>query len=214
MIHSAEVGDEVPTFNLDSNMGRISFHDVIDGKWCLLVSFSNAFEPVATTDMGMLAKMMEEFESRNIFVIAIGNDTVPNYRRWIRDIEELQTVKMNFSLLADPDCAVLASFGCARPSLTSNDMKPSSNGLFLIDTDKRVRYSVRNSPSVGRNWYEVLRQYDALTMTTIHKIVCPANWGSGQDVLLHPEITAEESTQFRYVEIRPWFKLTKCPQDL
>ncbi len=66
----------------------------------------------------------------------------------------------------------------------------------------------------GRNWYEVLRQYDALTMTTIHKIVCPANWGSGQDVLLHPEITAEESTQFRYVEIRPWFKLTKCPQDL
>jgi len=75
MIHSAEVGDEVPTFNLDSNMGRISFHDVIDGKWCLLLTFSNAFEPVATTDMGMLAKMMEEFESRNIFVIAIGNDT-------------------------------------------------------------------------------------------------------------------------------------------
>ena len=75
MIHSAEVGDEVPTFNLDSNMGRISFHDVIDGKWCLLMTFSTAFEPVATTDMGMLAKMMEEFESRNIFVIAIGNDT-------------------------------------------------------------------------------------------------------------------------------------------
>jgi hypothetical protein len=35
--------------------------------------------------------------------------TVPNYRRWIRDIEELQTVKMNYALLADPDCAVLAS---------------------------------------------------------------------------------------------------------
>lgn len=34
---------------------------------------------------------------------------MPNYRRWIRDIEELQTVKMNFSLMADPDCAVLAS---------------------------------------------------------------------------------------------------------
>jgi len=38
---------------------------------------------------------------------------VPNYRRWIRDIEELQTVKMNFSLLADPDCAVLASVSTA-----------------------------------------------------------------------------------------------------
>ena len=78
MIHSAEVGDEVPTFNLDSNMGRISFHDVIDGKWCLLMTFSSAYEPVATTDMGMLAKFMEEFESRNIFVIAVGNDTGSN----------------------------------------------------------------------------------------------------------------------------------------
>jgi hypothetical protein len=34
---------------------------------------------------------------------------VPNYRRWIRDIEELQTVKIGFALLADADCAVLKS---------------------------------------------------------------------------------------------------------
>jgi len=75
MQYSVEVGDEVPTFNLDSNMGRILFHEVIDAKWCLVMTFSSAYEPVATTDMGMLAKLMEEFESRNIFVLAVGNDT-------------------------------------------------------------------------------------------------------------------------------------------
>ncbi len=74
-MYSAEVGDEVPSFNLDSNMGRISFHDVIDGKWCVLATFGSAYEPVATTDLGMLAKLAEEFEARNIFVLAIGNDT-------------------------------------------------------------------------------------------------------------------------------------------
>ena len=37
------------------------------------------------------------------------NIIVPNYRRWIRDIEELQTVKMSYSLMADPDCAVLST---------------------------------------------------------------------------------------------------------
>ena len=67
---------------------------------------------------------------------------------------------------------------------------------------------------IGRNWYEILRQFDALTLTTIHKVACPANWGSGQDVVLHPEITLEEAVDYRYVEIRDWFKLAKCPADL
>lgn len=70
-----DVGDEVPTFNLDSHMGRITFHDIIDGKWCLLVTFLQAFDPVATSDLGMLSKLAEEFEARNIFVIALGNDS-------------------------------------------------------------------------------------------------------------------------------------------
>ena len=46
-----DVGDEVPDFNLDSQLGRISFHDIIDGKWCLLVTFASAFDPVATSDL-------------------------------------------------------------------------------------------------------------------------------------------------------------------
>lgn len=75
MIRTADVGDEVPTFNLDSQMGRIAFHEIIDGKWCLLVTFCSAFEPVATTDIGMLSKLAEEFDARNIFVIAVGNDS-------------------------------------------------------------------------------------------------------------------------------------------
>jgi alkyl hydroperoxide reductase subunit AhpC len=73
--NTIDVGDEIPSFNLDSQVGRISFHDIIDGKWCLLVTFGAAFEPVATTDLGMLAKLADEFESRNIFILGIGNDT-------------------------------------------------------------------------------------------------------------------------------------------
>ncbi len=73
--NTIDVGDEVLSFNLDSQTGRISFHDIIDGKWCLLVTFGSAFDPVSTTDLGVLAKLSEEFQSRNIFVIAMGNDT-------------------------------------------------------------------------------------------------------------------------------------------
>mmetsp|Transcript_31896 Transcript_31896/g.53796 ORF Transcript_31896/g.53796 Transcript_31896/m.53796 type:complete len:216 (-) Transcript_31896:356-1003(-) len=215
MFQTTDVGDEAPDFNLDSQLGRVAFHDIIDGKWCLLVTFASAFDPVATTDFGMLSKLKEEFEARNISIITVGNDAVPNYRRWIKDIEELQTTRISFPLLSDPDCSVLNVLGCARPSLLNEkDMKPVSSSYFLIDVDKRVRHSSRASLLIGRNWYEPLRQYDALTLTTEHKVVCPANWGSGQDVLVHPEVTAEEAAEFRYVEIRPWFKLTKSPADL
>lgn len=85
MIRTADVGDEVPSFNLDSTMGRISFHDIIDSKWCLLVTFGSANEPVATTDLGMLAKLSDEFDARGIFVIAVGNDSgkLSTTQHWI-----------------------------------------------------------------------------------------------------------------------------------
>lgn len=75
VVRTADVGDEVPTFNLDSQVGRVSFHEIIDGKFSLLVTFGAAFEPVATTDIGMLSKLAEEFEARGIFIVIVGNDS-------------------------------------------------------------------------------------------------------------------------------------------
>ena len=70
-----DVGDEVPNFNLDSQLGMISFREIIDGRWCLLVTFRKAFDPVTTTDIATVSKLYEEFETRNILPIAIGNDS-------------------------------------------------------------------------------------------------------------------------------------------
>jgi alkyl hydroperoxide reductase subunit AhpC len=50
-----DVGDEVPNFNLDSQLGMISFREMIEGRWCLLVTFRTAFDPVATTDIAMVS---------------------------------------------------------------------------------------------------------------------------------------------------------------
>ena len=85
--------------------------------------------------------------------------------------------------------------------------------MFIIDIDKRIRYSMRNSPSIGRNFYEVLRQLDGLLMTTYHRVVVPSNWGQGQDVMLHPECTLDEATLYRFVEVRPWFRIASCPDN-
>lgn len=102
-----DVGDEVPGFDLESQLGRIFFREIIDSKWAVLITFCDAFDPVATTELGQLSKLMEEFHSRNIFVCTVGHDTIPSYRTWIKDIEELQSCSVNFAMMSDPDCSVL-----------------------------------------------------------------------------------------------------------
>ena len=84
----------------------------------------------------MISKLFEEFDARNIAVVAIGADSgnaamvnqqqviiplslVTNFRRWAKDIEELQSVKVNIPLVSDLDCAVLRKVW-VEPSLELN----------------------------------------------------------------------------------------------
>ncbi len=93
-VRPVDIGDQALDFSFDSQLGMISFHDYIDGKWAFLLTFSKAFDPVALTDIGHVCKLIEEFKARNIATICLGGDSVSNYRRWIRDIEELQEVRV------------------------------------------------------------------------------------------------------------------------
>lgn len=68
----------------------------------------------------------------------------------------------------------------------------------------------------GRNLYEVIRLMDALQVVTLQRVVCPSNWGNGQDVLVRNDVSSAEATKTLpkgFVEIKPWFRLTPCPDD-
>lgn len=40
---------QFPDFTLDSQLGPISYHALIEGKWGLIITFHKAFDPVTTT---------------------------------------------------------------------------------------------------------------------------------------------------------------------
>jgi alkyl hydroperoxide reductase subunit AhpC len=67
---------------------------------------------------------------------------------------------------------------------------------------------------VGRNWYEILRQFDSLMMTIYHPIACPANWAQGQQVLIKRDVSTQDAADYRCVEIKPWFRLAPCPEKI
>ena len=152
-----DIGDDLPDWTLESQVGSIRCHELIDGKVCLFVTIGYAFDPVTTTEIGAIHKLIEEFEARNITVIILGCDTIVNYRRWCKDIEELQTVSVKYPVVSDESCNVLQRLGCAKPVLPNAKLAPVVNGTFLVDIDKKIRISMKYSPAVGRNIYEVIR---------------------------------------------------------
>ena len=56
-------------------------------RWGVLFSHPADFTPVCTTELGVVAKMVPEFEKRNAKVIALSCDSVEDHKKWIQDIK-------------------------------------------------------------------------------------------------------------------------------
>src|SRR5271169_3663497 len=97
------IGDEAPDFTADTTEGTIRFHDWIGDRWAILFSHPKDFTPVCTTELGTVARLKPEFEKRNIKAIGVSVDDVESHKKWIKDIEETQNVKLNFPILGDAD---------------------------------------------------------------------------------------------------------------
>ncbi|CAE7191144.1 PRDX6 [Symbiodinium pilosum] len=59
-----------------------------------------------------------------------------------------------------------------------------ARALFLIGPDKRCRSTILYPATTGRNFAEVLRVIDSLYLTSCVQVGTPANWHSGDEVLL------------------------------
>mmetsp|Transcript_10602 Transcript_10602/g.15821 ORF Transcript_10602/g.15821 Transcript_10602/m.15821 type:complete len:125 (-) Transcript_10602:1244-1618(-) len=75
-------------------------------QFAVVMTFLRDFDPVATTELGMIAKLQQEFEDRNVSIIAVSKDNKSTHRAWIECIEELQDCKISFPLICDVDGSV------------------------------------------------------------------------------------------------------------
>src|SRR5262245_5651484 len=59
------INDTAPDFEAETTEGKIRFHDWIGDKWAVLFSHPKDFTPVCTTELGYMARIKPEFDSRN-----------------------------------------------------------------------------------------------------------------------------------------------------
>lgn len=205
------LGDMAPDFTADTTEGKINFHEWLGNNWGILFSHPADFTPVCTTELGVAAKSKQEFEKRNVKMIAISVDPMDAHKRWINDINETQNTTVNFPMIADEDKKVANLYDMIHPN--AND-KMTVRSVFVIGPDKKVKLTLTYPASTGRNFDELLRVIDSLQLTANYSIATPVNWKQGDDCIIVNTVPDEEAKKKfpkGYKVIKPYLRTTPQP---
>jgi len=194
-----QIGQLAPDFETVTTEGLIRFHEWIGGSWAVLFSHPKNFTPVCTTELGQVARLKGEFESRNVKVIGFSVDPVEKHEAWARDIEETQGAAVNYPIIGDPDLRISKLYGMlpAHAGETAEGRTAADNqtvrNVFIIGPDKTIRAILIYPMTAGRNFDEVLRLIDSLQLTAAHRVATPANWRPGEDVIIAGSVSDDEA---------------------
>lgn len=205
------LGDIAPNFIAQSSIGEINFYDYIDGKWAVLYSHPADYTPVCTTELGRTAQLKEEFEKRNVKVLALSVDSVKDHLGWIKDINETQKTNVDFPIIADEDRKVSELYDMIHPNASAT---ATVRSVFVIGPDKKIKLTLTYPASTGRNFFEILRVIDSLQLTADYSVATPADWEHGEDVIVVPAIKTEDiPAKFPkgFKEIKPYLRTTPQP---
>ena len=213
------LGDEAPNFEAQTTEGPINFHDWIGDSWAVLFSHPKAYTPICTTELGYMASIEPEFAKRGVKIIGLSADPVEENEGWSKDIEETQGTAPNYPIIGDADLAVAKAYGMlpAEESGDAADRTAADNqtvrNVFVIGPDKRLKLILVYPMSTGRNFDEVLRVIDSLQLTANNKVATPAQWQSGDDVIISGSVKADEAKELfgEWKEPKPYIRIVPQP---
>lgn len=180
------IGDTAPSFTAESTNGEIKFPNDFGRSWKVLFSHPQDFTPVCTTELLELAYLQDQFDKMGVKVIAISTDRLSTHEQWKKAMEGLsykdrKPVKIEFPLVADEDLSVSKEYGMIHAA--SNTTR-AVRGVFIIDPDNIIQAIYFYPMAVGRSINELVRTVTALEKTQSEKVMTPANWKAGDDVLI------------------------------
>lgn len=208
---SLRLGDLAPNFKAQTTAGQIDFYEYLGDGWGVLFSHPADFTPVCTTELGKTALLKDEFEKRNVKVLAVSVDPLERHVGWVNDINETQVCEVNFPLIADESREVANLYDMIHPNASETFTVRS---LFVIGPDKKIKLTITYPASTGRNFVEVLRVIDSLQLTANHSVATPADWRHGEDVIVVPAVSTDDAVKKfpKGVKIvKPYLRYTPQP---
>ncbi len=209
---SLRLGDIAPDFTAQTTNGELNLYDYLGDSWGVLFSHPADYTPVCTTELGKTALLKNEFEKRNVKVLAVSVDGLEKHNAWKSDINETQHCEVDFPIIADENRMVASLYDMIDPNASETFTVRS---LFIIGPDKKLKLSLTYPASTGRNFHEVLRVIDSLQLTAKHSVATPADWKNGDDVIVVPSVSTEDA-QKKFTKglkiVKPYLRYTPQPE--
>lgn len=168
---TAVVGGDSSTLTPDNAFKDIALEDY-RGKWVVLFFYPLDFTFVCPTEIKSFGDRYEDFRDMDAEVIGVSTDSHFSHLAWRRQEEELQ--QLPYPLLADFTRETSRNY-----NILKEETGYALRGLYIIDPEGTLQYSVIHPEPVGRNSEEVLRVLEALQTGEL----CPCNWKKGEATL-------------------------------
>lgn len=176
----AKVGQPAPDFamktteNLKTLDTTASLADY-RGGWLVLFFYPLDFTFVCPTEIVALSDRYDEFVENGAAVLGVSTDSVFSHRAWLETPRDKNGIHgCNFPLASDITKQVARDYG-----VLIEDEGVALRGLFIIDPNGELQYSVVNNLNIGRSVDETLRVLEALQTGGL----CPADWKPGAELL-------------------------------
>ncbi|WP_353096538.1 peroxiredoxin [Tissierella praeacuta] len=169
------VGRKAPDFKMNTCLGdgsdfsSVSLSDY-KGKWLVMFFYPLDFTFVCPTEITGYSKRIEDFKKEGAELLSVSVDSEHSHKAWINS----SLGKINFPMASDMTKKVASDYG-----VLLEDTGVALRGLFIIDPEGVVRYSVIHDLNVGRSVDETLRVLKALKTGGL----CPIGWEEGEDLL-------------------------------
>lgn len=169
------VGKPAPDFSMNVCTGDGCSFDKVTlenykGKWLVMFFYPLDFTFVCPTEITGYSDRIEDFKKEGAELLSISTDSEHAHKAWINS----SLGKINFPMASDMTKKVSENYG-----VLLEDEGIALRGLFIIDPEGIVRYSVVHDNNIGRSVEETLRVLKALKTGGL----CPVNWDEGQELL-------------------------------
>tara|TARA_B100001287_G_C22681302_1_gene530563 strand:- start:2 stop:634 length:633 start_codon:yes stop_codon:yes gene_type:complete len=176
-------GEIVDNYSLDQFLGK---------KTIVLFFYPKDFTFVCPTELFAFQEKIEEFEKRNVQLIACSTDTEQSHWGWLQVDKDNGGIKgINYPILADIDKTISMNYDVLfgdyevdeNENMVATGPMIAFRALFIIDKNGIVQHQLVNHLPLGRNVDEAIRMVDALHHHQEHGEVCPANWEKGDEAM-------------------------------
>lgn len=176
----AKVGQPAPDFNLPSTKNMETLAENIKlsdyaGKWLILLFYPLDFTFVCPTELTAFSDRIEELNGIGAEVLGVSTDSVHSHRAWIKTPRDQNGIAdLQYPLLSDVGGKLAKAY-----NILVDEANIALRGLFIINPEGVLQYSVVHDLNIGRSVDETLRVLQGLQTGGL----CAADWTPGQENL-------------------------------